>query len=351
MRTTRALAAAALPLVLVLAACGSDDESSSSTTTAPDGTDTETEQVVELYSGRDEELVQPLIDQFTEETGIEVNVRYGNSAEMGAQLLEEGDSTPADVFFSQEVGALGVLAKADLLSPLPDETIEMVPEKYQPGEGNAWVGITGRSRVIVYNPELVDEVPESVEDLTDEQYAGQVAWAPGNAGFQAFITAFRVSQSDDAAKTWLEDMAANDPETFESNGDILEAVNNGDIAMGLINHYYWARSIPEMGDSLVAELIFPSGDDPGGLVNATAAGITVNGADNPAALELVNYLLSEEGQTYFVEKTFEYPLVEGIPQPEGVPALETLEGPDLDLTDLESLEATQALLTEVGLLS
>lgn len=349
MRATRALAVATLPLVLVLAlaSCGSDSDGSSPGTD-PSGT---TDQVVELYSGRDEELVQPLIDRFTEETGTAVNVRYGNSAEMGAQLLEEGERTPADVFFSQEVGALGVLANADLLSPLPDATIQMVDQKYQPGEGNAWVGVTGRSRVIVYNPELVDDVPQGVEDLTGEQYADQVAWAPGNASFQSFVTAFRVSQGDDAAKAWLDDMATNGAKTFESNGDILEAVNNGDIALGLINHYYWARSIPELGDDLVAELVFPAGDDPGGLVNATAAGITRQGADNPAALELVNFLLSETGQSYFVEATFEYPLVEGVAQPEGVPPLDSLEGPDINLTDLESLEATQALLTEAGLLS
>ena len=112
-------------------------------------------QSVTLYSGRDEELIQPLIDQFTDETGIEVEVRYGNSAEMGAQLLEEGEDTPADVFLSQEVGAVGVLARAELLSELPDDVVELADERFRPTDGNLWVGVTGRSRVIVYNPSLV----------------------------------------------------------------------------------------------------------------------------------------------------------------------------------------------------
>ena len=129
------------------------------------------------------------------------------------------------------------------------------------------------------------------------------------------------------------------------------AVNNGDVAIGLINHYYWARSVPEMGDDLVAELVFPEGDDPGGLVNATAVGITKSGADNPASQQLVDYLLSPAGQDYFVAETFEYPLVAGIEQPAGVPPLTDLEGPEIDLTDLESLQETQAMLTNVGLLS
>ena len=346
-RMTSLALVALLPLG-ALAACGSDSSSEGAGTEDTAATEAES---LTLYTGRDEELIAPLIEQFTEDTGIEVEVRYGNSAEMGAQLLEEGGDTPADVFLSQEVGALGVLEDADLLTPLPDETLDLVDERYQPGDGNAWVGVTGRSRVIVYNPELVDEVPEGVLDLTDEQYEGQVAWAPTNAGFQAFITAFRVSQGEEAARSWLEAMIENGAQTYEGNTEILDAVNAGDVGVGLINHYYWARSKPELGDDLVAELVFPGGEDPGGLVNATAVGITTTGADNPASQELVDYLLSEAGQTYFVEETFEYPLVDGIPQPEGVPALEELEGPQIDLTDLASLEDTQAMLSELGLLT
>ncbi len=353
MRTFRFLLLALVPVFAFLGACSSnDDESSSKTSDAATG-DLAGETIV-LYSGRDEKLVQPIIDAFTEDTGIKVDVRYGDSAEMGAQLLEEGDATPAHVFYSQEVGSVGVLANAGLMAPLPDEIIERVDERFRPGEGKEWVGVTGRSRVIVYNPDKLEELgldlPAGVMDLTDKQYAGQVAFIPGNAGFQAFITGFRVQDGDDAARQWLEAMQANDVvTTIESSGDLLEAVNNGDVAIGLINHYYWARH--ENRDKLVAKLIFPAGDDPGALVNATAVGITKKAADNAAALAFVEYLLSEKGQNTFVAKTWEYPLVGGIADPEGVPPLESLEGPALDLTDLESLEATQAMLTQLGLLS
>jgi len=338
-------------LALVAAACGDDGDSASDTTTADDGD--ATEESVVLYSGRDEELVGPLIQQFTEETGIEVEVRYGNSAEMAAQLLEEGENTPADVFYSQEVGALGALSRADLLSPLPDEVVELVDERYRPADGTDWVGVTGRARVIVVNPDLIDELPTSVTDLTDEQYRGQVAWAPGNASFQSFVTAFRVAEGEEAAEQWLDDMIANDPESFEKNGEILEAVENGTVAMGLINHYYWARMVPEVGgvENMNSELVFPEGDDPGALVNATAVGITTKGEDNPGALALVEYLLSDEGQERFVDETYEYALVDGIRDPEFSPPLDELGGPVIDLTDLDSLEATQQLLTEKGLLS
>ena len=341
------LLAAVLGLAMLAAACGDDEGGSDE---GGDGASEEAELVV--YSGRNEELVQPLIDKFSEEHGIEVEVRYGNSAEMGAQLLEEGSDTPADLFYSQEVGAIGVLAKADLLSPLPTEVVERVDERFRPQEGTDWVGVTGRSRVIVHNPDLVAEAPTSVLDLTDPKYKDQVAWVPSNASFQSFITAFRVTRGDDAAREWLEAMEANGARTYENNVDVLEAVNSGEIGLGLINHYYWARMADEVGgaDQMTAKLIFPEGDDPGALVNATAAAITVNGEDNSAALEFIEFLLSEEGQTEFVNETWEYPLVIGVADPVGLPPLDELGGPQLDLTDLDSLEQTQELLTDVGLL-
>jgi iron(III) transport system substrate-binding protein len=242
-----------------------------------------------------------------------------------------------------------MLARSGALAPLPDEVLDTVEARFRPDEGNAWVGVTGRTRVIVYNPELID-APAGVSELTAPEFRGKVAIVPENAGFQAFVTGFRASQGDDAARTWLEAMMANDVNAgFKSNGDVLEAVETGQMPVGLINHYYWARD--ERQPNLTSKLVFPKGDDPGALVNATAVGVTTKGSDNPAARALVEYLISTEGQTYFVEKTFEYPVIAGMAGPKGVPALDELEGPQLDLSDLDSLEQTQAMLRDVGLLS
>lgn len=375
MRRRAAAAVLALPLAL-LAACGDDDEPGGSTdttvagtdATGTDATDTDTtatgeaatEEVLTVYSGRDPELVEEIIDLFEEETGIRVFTRYGSSAEMGAQLLEEGERTPADVFYSQEVGAAGVLARAGLLTELPQATIDRVAPRFQPGEENLWVGVTGRSRVIAYNPATLEslglEVPTGVLDLTDPSYAGHVGWVPDNAGFQAFVTGFRVSQGEDAVRAWLEAMVANGAERVGSNGVTLAAVEAGEKPIGLINHYYWAQAGAEAGDfeGQAARLVFPAGDDPGGLVNATAVGITTRGADNPAALLFVDFLLSDAVQALIAETLLEYPVVPGVPGPDAqsdlIPALDDLEGPDLDLTDLDDLEGTQALLRELGLI-
>lgn len=352
---SRLLLALLALFALVVAACGSDSTDDAGATDAGDETTTTTEAdedlpPVTLYSGRDVELIQPIIDKFTEETGIEVIVEdRGNSAATAALLLEEGDRTSADVFLTQEVGAIGELSKAGLLAELPQDVIDQVAPRFQPGADNTWVGVTGRSRVIVYNPELVDEAPTSTLELTDEKWRGKVAIVPGNAGFQAFVTAFRVSQGEDAAKAWLEGMIANDAQIYEGNSAVLDAVDAGDVAVGLINHYYLASQLDER--EFTAQLVFPAGDDPGGLVNATAVGILKGAADNPSALKLVEFLISQAGQEYFVAETAEYPVRPGVANPAGVPALDELEGPALDLTDLDSLKATQALLTEVGLLS
>jgi iron(III) transport system substrate-binding protein len=349
MRTTssrRLLAPATALLIggLLLAGC-SDDGGDSSTSGSSDAD-------LVLYTGRNKDLLSPIIEDFTEQTDIEVDVRYGDSAEMGAQILEEGERTPADVFLSQEVGAIGVLDEAGLLSPLPAETVELVDERYRPSEGTNWVGVTGRSRVLVYNPEMVsaDELPAGVMELTDPAWEGKVGWAPTNPSFQSFITAMRVTEGEEATKAWLEAMIDNGTVSFENNLEILDAVNNGDLEAGLINHYYWARNEAEQEDQ-ASELHFFDGGDVGALVNATAVAITTTGADDPDAQALVDFLLSTEGQTAFVESVAEYPLVAGIEQPAGVPPIDELEGPAIDLADLESLEQTQALLSDVGLLN
>ncbi|NYI71144.1 iron(III) transport system substrate-binding protein [Naumannella cuiyingiana] len=348
-RSMGALATLALPLALLLGACGQGQAGS-----APDtaGTSTTEPGTVTLYSGRDEKLVGPIIDRFRAETGVNVEVRYGNSAEMAAQLAEEGEATPADVFYSQEVGAVGALARRDLMGQLPQATIDRVAPQFRPAADRAWVGVTARSRVLVYNEGALGDAPAptGMEGLTDPAYRDLVGLVPGNAGFQAAMTGFRVSRGEPAAEQWLRDMKTNGVNTgYESNGDLLEAVGRGDQAIGLINHYYWARQEPAERDR--TKIVFPTSDDPGGLVNATAAGVTKKGETNPAAVQLIDYLLSETGQQAFVDETWEYPVVPGIEGPADIPPLAELGGPKIDLTDLDSLEQTQAMLTREGYLS
>lgn len=304
-----------------------------------------------LYTGRNLNLVGPLVEQFTEETGIAVETREGGSAELAAQILTEGDASPADVFLSQDAGALGAISKAGLFEELPAEVLDEVPAAYRAADGT-WVGVSGRARVFVVNPDLVDTPPGSIDDLLDPAYEGQIGFAPSNASFQAFVTGLRVIRGEDGAREWLEAFAAQNPQAYENNSAIRDAVDNGDVAVGLSNHYYLYELIAEAGaDEVVAENVFIGGGDPAGLINVAGVGILATAENNDAALEFVEYLLGESAQEYFAEETFEYPLVAGVAAGEGLPPLESLDPPEVDLSDLDTLEATQDLLAETGLLT
>lgn len=303
-----------------------------------------------VYSGRDEELVAPLIELFEESSGIDVEVRYAGTTELAAQILEEGDKTPAQVFLSQDAGALGALTEAGLFTTLNPEVTERVAAEYTSSDGS-WVGLTGRARVVAYDSEKysAEQVPGDVFELLEPQWEGKVAIAPSNASFQAFVTALRVSEGEERATEWLDGMVANGAQIFAKNGEILEAVNTGAVDLGLINHYYWARSEQDPS-TLRAQLVFGDAGSVSALVNVTGAGILKGAAESTAAAQFVEFLVSDEAQTYFLEETFEYPLVAGLPSPEGVPALDELGGPDIDLSELSSLDETIALITAAGLL-
>ncbi|GAA2033552.1 iron ABC transporter substrate-binding protein [Agromyces tropicus] len=309
------------------------------------------EETLTVYVGRAESLVGPLIEQFEEESGIRVEARYAATPELAALVLEEGDRTPAEVFLSQDAGALGALADAGLVAPIPADLADLIPDGFT-SQDDSWIGVTGRARVIAYDGEQLaeEDVPDTVDDLTADEWRGEVAFAPGNASFQSFITALRVLEGEDAAAEWVAGMAGNDPELTENNLASLDLVNSGQVQLGLINHYYWFRQAAEVGaENMRAQLKFLPGD-PGGIVNVTGAAIMQGAEDDAAARAFVEFLVSEQAQRYFVEETFEYPLLPGVDAPEGLPAIESLVNPGLDLSDLDSVGESQRLLADNGLI-
>lgn len=302
-----------------------------------------------IYCGRSESLVGPLLENITAATGVTPEVRYASTSELAAQILDEGGNTPAGLFFSQDAGALGALAINDRLTTLPDDVRGMVDPTLQDAEGR-WIGVSGRARVVVFQPDLVEEadIPASIIDLPTSGL-GPIGFAPTNASFQTFITALRLTEGEDGARTWLENLLAADHIIYESNGPTVDAVGAGEAALGLVNHYYLYEKQAE-NPALNAQNHYYTDGDIGGMINIAGVGI-IKGTDQEAQADaVVRYLLSAEAQHYFAETTFEYPLASGVSPVAELPSLAEYTLPDVNLNDLNDLEGTITLLTDLGLI-
>ena len=331
----RALTALVLATALVATACS---------TSGDDGTLT-------VYSGRSEELVQPLIDAFEEETGIDVTVRYAGSADLAATILEEGDTSPADVFLAQDPASLGTVSLAGLFSTLDDEVLDTVPSRFSASDGT-WVGISGRARVVVYDASRIDasQFPESEDGFTDSGWAGRVGIAPTNGSFLSFVAAKILSDGEAATLEWLEGMKANGMPTYPNNSGIVNAVNAGEVEVGLVNHYYLLRALAENPD-LPAQNHFFQVATAGSLVMPSGAGILASSPNRSAAQEFIAFLLSETAQEYFATETFEYPLLPGVEANSVLPPIESIPTPDIDLSLLATeLDTATDLVSRAGLL-
>ena len=346
-----ALAAAALAVVAaVAAACGSDPtptptaQPQAAPTPAPQGAGS-----LVVYSGRGESLVDPLIRQFADVTGIDVEVKYGGTASLAATLLEEGVNSPADVFYAQDPGGLG--AVESLLSPLPAGILERSPEWARSPQG-LWAGVSGRARVLVYSPERVpeSELPADLFELTDPQWKGRVGWAPTNGSFLTMVTGMRKLWGEEKTAEWIEGMVANDTTIYPKNTPQVAAVAAGEIDVGLVNHYYLYRFISEEGEEFAARNHHPSGGGPGALVMVSGAGILGTAENRDNAERFVEFLLGTVAQQFFAGQTFEYPLVDGVKVNRLLTPLDEINLPDVALADLSDLEGTTAILRDLGAL-
>lgn len=303
-----------------------------------------------IYSGRTKSLIDPLLRDFSEETGIAIDVRYGDSADLALLIDEEGERSEVDVFISQSPGAVGFLQEQDRLAQLDAGLLDLVDDQFQ-GQNGHWVGLSGRVRVLVHNTDLVEdaELPSSVLEVTEPEYRGRVAVAPTNGSFQDFVTAMRIELGDEVAAAWLEGLVDNDAPTYSNNTAIVEAVSRGEVPMGLVNHYYLERTQAEDPDVPAANHFFPEGDL-GSLLITTATAIIEGAEQREDALELIRFLLSEDAQRYFAEETFEYPLAQGVEPAPSVPALSEINTTTIDLDRLGGgLARTAELIQDSGL--
>lgn len=300
-----------------------------------------------VYSGRSESLVAPIIDQFSDATGIAVDVKYGGTGALAATLLEEGSSAPADLFFAQDPGGLGAIR--DMLGVMDPEILSLVPDWARSPTGH-WVGVSGRARTVVYNTERVEaaDLPDTLDGFTSPEWKGRIGWAPANGSFQAMVTAMRIIWGEERTRGWLEGIQENKPTIYSKNTPIVQAVADGEVDVGFVNHYYLHRFLAERGESFSAHNFYLPGGGPGSVVLVAGAGILETASNRSQAERFLRFMLGAVAQQYFASQTFEHPLVEGVETLRGVPALEELSRPEIDISDLGDLEATQDLLRTVG---
>ncbi len=302
-----------------------------------------------VYSGRGEALVGPLLEQFTRQTGIEVRATYQGTPALATQLLAEGRDTPADVILAQDAGYLAVLVKRDLLAPLPATLLEQVDPRFR-DRGGRWIGTSGRARVLVYNPQQTDggELPKRLADLADPRWRGRLGWAPGNASFQAHVSALRHLWGEQATREWLRAVQANQPVVYPKNSPQVQEVASGEIRVGWVNHYYLHKLRNQVGDR-ATNASLPTPGDAGNVLMPSGAAIVAATRKRESALTLLQFLVSEEAQRYFAQQTFEYPTRPGVPTHPDVPPLDSLNLADVAPEFLTDLEPTLVMLRELGL--
>jgi iron(III) transport system substrate-binding protein len=304
-----------------------------------------------IYSGRDERFVKPILDAFTQRTGIALEVRYGDSSTLAATLIEEASNSPADVFLSQDAGALGAVAGKRLLAVLPQTTLRRVAPRFR-APSKRWIGISGRARVVAYNTDTLKaaDLPPTIWGYTSPRWRGKIGLPPTNASFQAFVSAMRMRAGDDRTRDWLVALKSNDVKFFPNNSGVLAAIARREVEIGFVNHYYLYQ-LKETSPSAPVANHFLSGRDPGALINVAGAGVLTSSGNQRQALRLVDYLLGREAQRFFARSPgrAEYPLAGGVRPRLGLPDLAKIEGAKINLGALGSrLPSTLQLLNEVG---
>ena len=352
-------------ILLILTACGG----------GPDTTQTNaTYEVVDvekgpgklvIYSGRKESLVGPIIDQFSQATGIEVAVKYGSSAPLAALLLEEGDKTPADIFYAQDPGAIGSVE--NMLQPISTDIlmntvtaddgttskVNVVPA-WAKSPQDLWTGITGRARVVVYNTAELSEsdLPGSMQGFCDAKWKGRIGWAPSNSSFQTMITAMRQQWGEEKTKSWVECIRDNDAKVYPKNTPQVEATAKNEIDVGFVNHYYLYKFVLDKaeGDQFAARNYHPRDGGPGAMIMVSAAGILTTSENAENAEKFIRFMTSTVAQGYFANSTREYPLVSGVKTHPLITPFDDINNPGIPLASLSDIAGSAKILKEAGVL-
>ena len=305
-----------------------------------------------LYSAQHEPMTEAFVEGFEEDGGAEVEVRYGEDEGLASQIEQEGDASPADVVLTENTPPLEALSDEGLLAQVDPATLDEVPSQYSSPNGD-WVGVAARETVMVYNPDLIaaEELPASILDLAKPEWEGKLAIAPSEPDFVPIVSAIEKLEGEAAAKGWLEGFCDN-AKRYNDNEGIIAAVDSGQVAAGIVNHYYWFEAAAEAGeDGIPSKLHYFGDEDAGALVNVSGAGVLASSDEQDLAQEFLAYLVSREGQEAMTRSgDWEYPLNDAVAPPPGLKPFDSLEPPPVAPADLGDGSAPLELMQQVGLL-
>jgi iron(III) transport system substrate-binding protein len=310
-------------------------------------------QTLTLYSAQHEQVVDMLTGMFTRETGIKVQIHTGEGPEIAAQILQEGADSPADVFFTENSPELNLLDEKGLLAPVDKATLAQVPGKYSAADGD-WVGVLARENVLDFNTGMIkeDSLPASILDLAVPAWAGKVGIAPSDADFLPLVSAVIKADGKTAALAWLNGLKANG-KIYQDDESVVAAVARGDVAVGIVNNYYWARLETDLGPAKIDSAIyhFKNGDI-GGLINVSGAAVLKTSKNAAAAQKFLAFLVSRPAQEALgaSEVDFEYPLAPGVPPNKLLAPFTTLQPPSLSVSALGDDQEAGLLLQQAGLI-
>jgi iron(III) transport system substrate-binding protein len=306
-----------------------------------------------LYSAQHEQVVDMLVAAFTAQTGIKVRVHTGEGPEIAAQILQEGDDSPADVFFTENSPELILLDEKGLLAPVAPATLKQIPSQYNATDGS-WLGVLARENVLAYNPALIKQsaLPASLFDLAAPAWKNRIAIAPSDGDFLPLVSAVIAQYGQAKAASWLDGLKAN-ALIYQDDESVVAAVDRGAVATGIINNYYWARLETAQGADKTASKIYHFRDgDIGGLINVSGAAVLKSSPNQAAAQKFLAFLVSPAAQTALgqSEVDYEYPLLPGIPPNRLLTPFKQLQPPSIKASALGDDQDAGLLLQQAGLL-
>jgi iron(III) transport system substrate-binding protein len=310
---------------------------------------------ITLYNAQHKQTTAALVAAFTKQTGIRVNETDKDENSLTAQIEQEGDRSPADVFFAENTDFLQQLAKANLLAKVDPATLANVPAQDNAADGT-WEGVSERVSVLVYNPTKIsqDQLPKSVMDMADPKYKGQFELAPGEADFGPIVASVAAAKGDDATVSWLKAIkdnagsGANIPDYETLVGDVSQGVTD----FALVNHYYYYRLQAELPNATAnAKVADLAPQDVGFLGTVSGAGVLAASKHMAAAQKFLAFLTSELGQSILAGGySFEYPVRAGVAPNPALPPLSSYQLNAFTAADLGAGEAVKELLQKAGLI-